>query len=187
MTARLTAESTGIDGVTTVARQASRDGRGSFTRLFCSHELAAAGWTRPVAQVNQSITASAGALRGLHVQLRPFSEMKLVTCLSGSVFDVAVDLRRGSRTFLQHRHAILSAENGRALLIPEGCAHGFQALTDDVMLLYLHTAHHVLDAEAGVSPFDPRLAIAWPMPVTAISPRDQDLPCLPADFSGLES
>lgn len=186
MTGRLTVGETGIEGVHTVDRRPMEDSRGSFSRLFCPRELSAAGWTKPVAQANQSVTASAGTLRGLHFQHPPGSEMKLVTCLAGRVFDVAVDLRRGSRTFLQHRHAILSAENGRALLIPEGCAHGFQALTDDVVLLYLHTAFYRPETEGGVSPFDRRLAIRWPVEVTAISERDRDQPELSLDFTGIE-
>ena len=111
--------------------------------------------------------------------------MKLVSCLKGSVFDVAVDLRINSPTYLAHYHTILSAENNCALMIPEGCAHGFQALTNDVELLYIHSQAYDASREAGLYPLDPALAIKWPRPDVIISARDSALPKLSGDFSGI--
>jgi dTDP-4-dehydrorhamnose 3,5-epimerase len=182
---RLHGTATDIAGVHVVERELRSDARGSLSRLFSAAELAALGWRRPVAQVNHSVSRRRGTLRGMHFQHPPHAEMKLVTCLSGVVLDVAVDLRADSPTFLRHVARELSADNLRALLIPEGCAHGFQALTDDVTLLYLHSAAYAPEAEGGVNPHDPRLGISWPMPVTEITARDADRAFLAVDFAGL--
>jgi dTDP-4-dehydrorhamnose 3,5-epimerase len=182
--ARLTRTTTELAGVYEIERHPRGDERGSLTRLFCGEELRAAGWQRPVAQINHTRTTARGTIRGMHLQLAPCAEMKLVICIRGAIHDVAVDLRRDSATCLRHHAAILSADNRRALLIPEGCAHGFQALSDDVEIIYLHSHAHAPAAEAGISPFDPRIAVPWPMPVTSISARDAAYPALSADFSG---
>ncbi len=110
-----------------------------------------------------------------------------MSCLRGRVFDVAVDLRRSSPTFLNWHAEILSADNHRTLFIPEGFAHGFQALEDDCEMLYFHTAAHMREAEGGVHPLDPRLAIAWPLPPCGLSPRDGGFPMLDDRFSGVSS
>lgn len=163
---------TPLAGLRLVERRRSSDERGSLARIFCRDTLAAAGWTRPIVQVNHSCTTAAGTVRGLHWQRAPHADTRLVSCIRGEVWDVAVDLRTGSPTFLQWHAERLSALNGRALLIPEGFAHGFQALTDDVELIYCHAAAYVPAAEAGLHPLEPRLAIAWPRPVTMLSARD---------------
>ncbi|MFM7576864.1 MAG: dTDP-4-dehydrorhamnose 3,5-epimerase family protein, partial [Microcystaceae cyanobacterium] len=129
----------GIAGLKTVTRQPIGDRRGFLARLFCAEELKEAGWHKPIAQINHTYTAQAGTVRGLHYQNPPHAEMKLVTCIQGQIWDIAVDLRANSPTFLTWQGAVLSAENHSALLIPEGCAHGFQALTDDVELIYCHS------------------------------------------------
>lgn len=176
---------TPIRGVVSVERRARGDHRGFLARLFCIDELAPAGWDRPVAQINHTYTARMGTIRGMHFQTPPKAEKKLVICLRGTICDIAVDLRSGSPTFLQHHKEILSAENLKALLIPEGCAHGFQALTDQVELLYIHSEHYSASHEGGVSPFDPMLAIAWPEPVGALSDRDRQHPLLASNYEGL--
>ena len=168
-----------------IQRQRLGDARGHLSRLFCADELAAAGWQRPVAQINHTFTAARGTVRGLHYQRPPQAEMKLVSCLAGEVWDVAVDLRAGSPTFLHWHAERLSAENGRALLIPEGFAHGFQALRDDVQMLYLHSAAYAPGAEAGLNPLDPRLALPWPLPVGEMSERDRSHALLTASFEGV--
>lgn len=183
---RLTVTGTAIAGLCVVQRQRLKDDRGFLSRLFCAQELASAGWIKPIAQINHTFTAARGTVRGMHFQCPPHTEMKLVTCLHGAVWDVGLDLRAGSSTFLQWCAAELSADNGCALLIPEGCAHGFQALTDDCELLYLHTTHYAAQAEGGLSATDARLAIRWPLPITLQSPRDLGHPRLAADFKGLE-
>jgi dTDP-4-dehydrorhamnose 3,5-epimerase len=171
-----------LAGLKRVERQRLGDARGFLARLFCAGELCSAGWNKPVVQINHTYTARRGTVRGMHFQRPPHAEMKLVTCLHGEVWDVAVDVRAGSATF-PHWHAEhLSAENGRALLIPEGFAHGFQALTDDVHLLYCHSAAHAAEAEAGLNPTDPTLAIAWPLPIN-LSTRDAQHPLLNDQFA----
>lgn len=174
-----------LNGLKLVERQRLGDSRGFLSRLFCSDELAAAGWAKPIAQINHTYTATRGTVRGLHFQHPPHAEMKLVSCIRGEVWDVAVDMRAGSPTFLHWHAERLSADNCRALLIPEGFAHGFQALTDDVELLYCHSAAYAHDAEAGLNPLDAGLAIAWPLPVTEISTRDAAHPLTETGFEGV--
>lgn len=182
---RLTIQDLPLAGLKRIERQRLCDERGFFARLFCREELAQAGWTQPVIQINHSATARRGTVRGLHYQRPPHAEMKLVTCIRGEVWDVAVDLRAGSPTFLQWHAERLSQENGIALLIPEGFAHGFQALTDDVELIYCHSAAYCPQAEAGLLPTDPRLAIPWPLPIGMISERDAGFPAIDAMFQGV--
>ena len=174
-----------LAGLKRVTRLPMTDARGSFTRLFCVEAFAAAGWNKPIAQINHSYTAKRGTVRGMHFQYPPHAEMKLVICLRGEVWDVAVDLRQGSPTFLRWHAERLSAENGAALLIPEGFAHGFQTLTDAVELLYLHTHPYVPEAEGRIHPQEARLAIAWPLTITELSERDANAAPLPAEFAGI--
>jgi dTDP-4-dehydrorhamnose 3,5-epimerase len=182
---RLSITPTALAGLHVVQRAPLSDARGSFTRLFCAEELAPAGWRRPIAQINHTVTRARGTVRGLHYQRPPHAEMKLVGCLRGEVWDVAVDLRAGSPTYLQWHAERLSAENARALLIPEGFAHGFQTLTAEVELLYCHSAPYAADAEAGVHPLEPRLALPWPLAVAALSERDAGHAWLSNDFRGV--
>ena len=137
------------------------DNRGSLTRLFCSDELSNIGWTKPVIQINHTFTSKRGTVRGLHYQLPPHQEMKLIGCLKGSVLDVVVDVRADSPTLLQWSGEKLSEENQKLILIPEGVAHGIQTLPDDVEMLYLHSAAFLASAEAGINPLDPSIAIEW--------------------------
>lgn len=182
---RFLIEPTFISGVCTVTRRRLVDERGYLSRLFEPQELEEAGWHGPIAQINETGTKRAGTVRGLHFQRAPHAEMKLVSCIAGRVLDVAVDLRQGSPTYLQSVALELSAENGRALLIPEGCAHGFQALTDDVRMIYLHTATYAASHEGGIDALDPALALNWPLPVANRSPRDEALPRIASGFEGL--
>lgn len=174
-----------LAGLKLVARQRLGDSRGFLSRLFCADELAAAGWVKPIVQVNHTYTAKRGTVRGMHFQRPPHAEMKLVSCIRGEVWDVAVDVRAGSPTFLQWHAERLSAENGRALLIPEGFAHGFQTLSSDVELLYCHSAAYAPACEAGMNPQDARLAIIWPLPNVELSARDAGHPLIGADFEGV--
>lgn len=174
-----------LSGLKLVERKRLADSRGFFARLFCADEMASLGWLTPLSQINQSFTAKRGTVRGMHFQLAPHTETKLVSCLQGEIWDVAVDLRAGSKTFLQYHAELLSAENGRALLLPEGFAHGFQSITDNVELIYCHSSAYNSDAEAGLNPFDPRLDIKWPLPIGEVSSRDAQRKMLQADFEGL--
>jgi dTDP-4-dehydrorhamnose 3,5-epimerase len=183
--AMLTVTATPLAGLQVVQRKQLEDSRGFFSRLFCAEELAGAGFTRPVAQVNQTLTRQRGAVRGLHFQYPPHAEDKVVSCLHGEVFDVAVDLRRGSPTFMRWHAERLSADNQRSLLIPQGFAHGFQALSEGCELLYLHSMPYAPSAEGALNVRDPRLAIAWPLPIADLSPRDASHAHIGASFPGL--
>ena len=184
--ARFQFATTALTGLLSVQRTRLEDGRGFLARLFCAEEFAAAGWQGPVAQLNHSYTRQRGTVRGLHFQQAPHAEDKLVTCLRGEVFDVAVDLRQGSPTLLRWHGEVLSADNGRALLIPRGYAHGFQAQSEDCELLYLHSSPYVQQAEGALNVREPRLGIAWPLPITELSVRDASPPLLAADYAGLQ-
>jgi dTDP-4-dehydrorhamnose 3,5-epimerase len=182
---RFQIQTTALPGLSVVTRSKLGDERGFLSRLFCSQELSAAGWQQPVAQINHTFTARTGTLRGMHYQQVPHAEMKLVQCLQGKIWDVAVDLRPASPTFLKWHGEILSADNGRALLIPEGFAHGFQTLSPDCVLLYVHSTAYHPASEAGLRFDDAALAIDWPLPVTDLSERDQQHPLLSSTFSGV--
>ena len=187
MTCRLTLEPTSLGGVAVLQRHPIGDARGYFERLFCDEELA--GWLggESIRQINHSMTTTEATVRGLHYQAAPHLEAKLVSCLRGQVFDVAVDLRRGSPTFLRWHAEVLSEDNHRTLLIPAGVAHGFQALVPDCELLYLHTKAHSPGSERGVHPAEPRIGIDWPLPVTGLSDRDARHPWLTGAFAGIDA
>jgi len=176
-----------LAGLKLVERKRLGDNRGFLSRLFCTFELAGAGWKKPVVQVNHTYTSRHGTVRGMHYQLPPYAEMKLVSCIRGRVWDVAVDLRAGSTTFLHWHAEELSFDNNRALLIPEGFAHGFQTLTDEVELLYCHSVAHRPEAEGGLNPQDPKLAINWPLEITELSERDAQHPMVNENFAGLSA
>ncbi|MEE6179611.1 dTDP-4-dehydrorhamnose 3,5-epimerase family protein [Mycobacterium sp. 050134] len=162
-----------------------RDDRGAFVRLFCAHELESLLGHRQIVQINQSRTSSVGAVRGMHFQFPPHAEMKMVRCLRGRVWDVAVDLRPTSPTFLRWHAQELAQDGGQMMVIPEGFAHGFQVLEPESELLYLHTAFYHPPSEGGLRYDDPRLAIDWPLPPRDLSPRDLSHPLLDTDFSGI--
>ena len=176
---------TPLAGLKLVQRKPIKDDRGFFARFFCVDEFLSVGMNKPVTQINQTLTRNKGSVRGLHFQYPPFAELKIVSCIVGSIFDIAVDLRANSSTFLNWHGEILSAENHRSLLIPEGFAHGFQALTDNCELLYLHTASYNKESEGTLNFNDPRLEIKLPLPVTEIPTRDQSNPFIDKNFSGL--
>lgn len=176
-----------LAGLKRVQRQLHSDVRGIFARLFCTDELAAAGWTEPVMQINHSLTEHRGTVRGLHYQRPPHAEVKLVSCIRGEVWDVAVDLRPHSATYLRWHAERLNAHDGTALWIPAGFAHGFQALSDGAELVYVHSAAYAPQAEAGLNAIDPTLAIDWPLPIRTRSPRDVALPLLTPEFEGVSA
>ncbi len=175
---------TPLDGLCVIETTPVGDQRGRFTRLFCEQDFAPIRPSLHFTQINLSETTSKGTIRGMHYQMSTAAESKLIRCLHGRVFDVAVDLRRNSPTFLRWHAIELSEINHCEVFIPSGFAHGFQALTDDVQLLYLHTTAWAPDREAGVRYNDPRLAIRWPQPVTLVSDRDLGYPLLDDSFAG---
>lgn len=173
MSGRFSFIQTDLSGVWVLERKALEDTRGAFSRLFCADELRKIKVEKPIVQVNHSVTKTKGTVRGLHFQYPPHAEMKIVSCLKGEIFDVAVDLRRGSKTFLCWHGERLSAKNRRSLVIPEGVAHGYQTLTDDCELIYFHTGFYVPEAEGGLNVQDKRIGIDWPLPIAGLSERDQ--------------
>ena len=185
MTGRFEISEARVPGIYVIERKPVVDDRGWLERMYGSDDLAAVLGTRSIEHVNRTFTRAKGTVRGMHYQVPPSAEAKVVSCLRGAAFDVAVDVRRDSSTFLQWHAENLDAENRRSLFIPEGFAHGFQALSDDCELLYFHTAAYDPEAERGLHPQEPRLAIAWPLTVQHLSERDDSHPPLPADFDGV--
>lgn len=160
------------------------DVRGAFARLYCERELSQLIGERQIVQVNHSRTNTVGAIRGMHFQFSPYAEMKLVRCVKGRVWDVVVDLRQNSTSFLQWHAEELSSNNARMVVIPEGFAHGFQVIEPDSELLYLHTAFYNPEAEGGLRYDDPLLGIRWPLTVTDISARDSSHCHIDSKFQG---
>lgn len=148
------------------------DQRGDFGRLFCRESLIQCGLSPDIAQINFTRTSLRGTIRGLHFQKEPFGERKIISCLRGAVFDVLVDVRPQSATRWQWRAFELNAASGFSLVVPAGFAHGFQALTDDVEMLYLHDKPYNAEAQTGLRFNDPRLAIQWPLAITMVSEKD---------------
>ena len=161
-----------------IEMQPHQDDRGWFSRTFCKKEFVAHGFGGEWVQLNHSFNEKKGTLRGMHFQKSPFSEIKLVRCIVGSVFDVIIDLREKSPSYLSWFGVELSAKNKKMILIPEGFAHGFQTLENDTELLYHHSAFYSPEAEAGIRYDDPKIGINWPLTVTVISPKDIDYPLL---------
>lgn len=174
-----------LAGLFSLQHKVHEDARGRFARLYCAGSLSEGGQPFAIRQINHSRTAVRGTVRGLHFQYPPHAESKLISCLRGAVWDVAVDIRQGSPTFLQWHAERLEAGDGRSLLLPPGFAHGFQALSDDAELLYLHSADYAPEYEGGLAVDDPRLAITWPLPVANLSPRDAGYARLDQSFQGV--
>lgn len=185
MTGRFDLRDTTLSDVKVLERSRSDDNRGFIERLFSVEELSTVMGPRAIVQINRSLTSRQGTVRGLHFQLPPHAELKLVTCLRGRVFDVAVDLRRDSPTFLQWHAEILSGTEARTIVVPEGFAHGFQTLVADCEMLYMHTAGYDQEAERGIDPRDPLLSIAWPVQIAEMSTRDASHPRLADDYRGV--
>lgn len=162
------------------------DTRGGFARFFCDNELSSVLAGRKIVQINQSKTIAKGTIRGLHFQHVPYAEIKFVRCTKGGVFDVLVDLRRDSDSYLKWHSEILTPENARMMVVPEGCAHGFQVLEPDTELLYLHTAAYSPDHEGGVMFDDPAIGIDWPLEAVDVSDRDLKHPIIDEKFLGIE-
>lgn len=161
------------------------DHRGAFARFFCADELAPVLGERRIVQINHSRTNKVGAVRGMHFQRPPHAEMKLVRCIRGRVFDVALDLRKGSPTFLRWHAEELDPVSARMLVVPEGCAHGFQVLDEESEILYLVTEFFFPESEDGIHPEDPIIAIQWPLSVMELSRRDAGQRCLTPSYMGL--
>lgn len=176
---------TQMNGLQVFQRQPIGDSRGFLERLFCQETLGHYLQGKTIRQINRTLTEQKGTVRGLHFQYPPNAETKIVTCLKGQVWDVAVDLRRGSPTFLQHHAVLLTEDNYQSYLIPEGFAHGFQTLTPNCEMLYFHTADYIALNEGTLNALDPRLAIQWPESITERSERDTSHAMLTDNFNGI--
>lgn len=172
---------TPLEGVWLVDLDRHVDERGWFARCWCQREFAEHGLDSRLAQASLSFNRRRGTVRGMHYQRAPYGEVKLVRCIRGALFDVALDLRPASPSYRQWRGFELSGESGRALYIPEGVAHGFQTLGPDTEVLYQMSTAYVPEAAAGVRPDDPAFAIAWPLPVSCLSARDAAWPDFAAE------
>jgi dTDP-4-dehydrorhamnose 3,5-epimerase len=175
---------TPLPGAYVIDLEAHEDDRGYFARAFCAREFGAHGIPMVVAQANLSHNAQSGTLRGLHYQVPPAAEAKLIRCLRGALYDVIVDVRPDSRTYLEWFGAELTADNGRAMYVPEGFAHGLVTLEDDTLAHYQASAFYSPAAERGIRYDDPALGITWPHPVRAISDKDRNWPLLDTEADG---
>lgn len=175
-----------IAGLSLVERRPIKDERGFLERLFCMEEMAMHVQDRSIVQINRTLTHRQGTVRGMHFQHPPCAEMKFVTCIRGKVFDVALDLRKGSPTFLKWTSVELSSDNQRTFIIPEGFAHGFQTLEDECELIYFHTSAYSPANEGALNALDPEIGIEWPMAIADRSVRDECHPFLDKEFGGLE-
>lgn len=162
-----------IPGAVRVEVTPFRDDRGRFARTWCAEEFGAQGLNRSFVQANLVYTHRAGTIRGFHYQIAPHREAKYIRCLRGAIYDVLLDLRPDSPTYLQWHAETLTAEEQNALYVPEGCAHGYQALTDDAEVFYQVSTPHTPEAERGIRYDDPRFDVEWPRPVTVLSEKDR--------------
>lgn len=176
---------TPLNDLLLIERSPVSDKRGFLSRIYCEREFIMLGLSHPIVQINHTLTSQKGAVRGLHFQFPPHAEKKMVTCIRGEIFDVAVDLRKNSSTFMCWHSEILSDSNHSSMLIPEGFAHGFQALSNDCELLYLHTKFYCPESEGALNVKDPVLGINWPVGITDISDRDLNHPLISDEFGGI--
>lgn len=177
--------STAIQGLQIVETMPYIDSRGTFARFYCDQELESLIGGYRIVQINHSRTTKVGAVRGLHFQYPPHAEIKMVRCLKGRVWDVAVDIRKGSETYLRWHAEELTPANGKMIVIPEGFLHGFQVLEPESELLYFHTSNYNPEAEGALRYNDPSIGISWPLPATDVSLRDQQHPLINQDFFGI--
>jgi dTDP-4-dehydrorhamnose 3,5-epimerase len=177
---------TPLSGAAEIQCSPIRDHRGWFSRFFCQKELYELNGGREIQQINSSFTIKCGSIRGLHFQYPPRVEDKIVRCVSGRVFDVMVDIRKGSPTLGQWHGVILDAAEMNMIYIPGGFAHGFQTMDENCQMLYLHTEFHAPECEGGFRYDSPMLNIPWPIKVTDLSERDKYLECLDSSFGGLK-
>ena len=175
-----------LQGPKIISRTKNGDERGYLERLFCQDTLKKYLLGKNIKQINHTYTRKLGTVRGFHFQYPPYSELKIVSCLKGAVYDVALDLRNGSPTFLRHQAIVLSEDELQSYLIPEGFAHGFQTLTDDCEMLYLHTQNYNPDSEGSINAIDPCLKLDWPLPISSRSEKDENQAMISCDFEGVD-
>jgi dTDP-4-dehydrorhamnose 3,5-epimerase len=178
---------TAVDGVVVVDLELRSDERGFFARTFDAEEFAAHGLDSAVAQCNLSGNHEAGTLRGLHRQVPPYTEGKLVRCTRGAIVDVAVDVRPDSPTFGRHVMVELTADNRRALFLPPYVAHGYQTLVPDTDVLYQVSGRYAPEGEEGYRYDDPALGLTWPVPVSSVSDKDSSWPLVDPEVWGRQA
>jgi len=161
-----------------ISRDIHSDSRGEFFNIFKFDDMKKFGWTDQVKQINFSQTLKKGTVRGMHMQFSKNAEYRLVTCIKGAIFDVAVDLRKQSKTYLKYFSIQLDKVNRLSLMIPPGFAHGFQVIEEDSQIVYTHSEEYNKKNEGGISPVDPDIQVQWPLPVIGLSKRDKELPLL---------
>jgi dTDP-4-dehydrorhamnose 3,5-epimerase len=176
---------TPIEGLKIIQRNPISDERGFLSRFYCHDDFKLMNINKTISQINQTLTKKKGAVRGFHYQLPPFAESKLVSCVKGEIFDVAIDLRKNSPTFLKWHAEILNEKNQKSFFIPEGFAHAFQTLTVNCELIYLHTAPYNKEYERGLNYADKKINISWPLDISEISDRDQTHPMIQDNFEGI--
>ena len=178
-------EKTLLEGSYIISPKVLEDNRGWFTRFFCKKEFEQIGHTKEWVQMNHSFTSKKGSVRGMHFQKPPFEEIKMVRCIAGTVYDVIVDIRKDSKTFLHFYGEELSAQNKKMMYIPQGFAHGFQTLSDDAELIYHHTQYYIPEVEDALHHQDPIINISWPLTITEVSERDANHKFLTQQFKGI--
>ncbi|MFX1311067.1 MAG: dTDP-4-dehydrorhamnose 3,5-epimerase [Promethearchaeota archaeon] len=177
---------TKIKDVYVIVPKPFKDHRGMFSRAFCKNEFKEIGHNKEIVNINHSATKIKGSIRGMHFQYPPKAEIKIIKCIKGSIFDIAIDLRKDSPTFLNYHSEILSADNMKMLYVPEGFAHGFQSLEDDIEMIYYTTEFYNPEYEGGVKYNDPKIKVEWLLEITDLSEKDKNLSLLSDDFKGIE-
>ena len=175
-----------LKGVFIIEPKSFVDERGSFDRLFCASEFGENGLNTKLVQINHSKSLAKGTIRGLHYQMPPNAETKVIKCIKGNIFDVIVDVRKDSSTFLKWFCLELSQENKKMLYVPEGFAHGFQALDNEVEVIYFTTRFYSPEDERGIRYNDPKVEIKWKLDTIVVSNKDANIPLLDNNFEGME-
>lgn len=174
-----------LAGAFTIDVQPFQDSRGFFTRTFCEKEFGEHQLVQHFVQANHSGTNGKGVIRGMHFQHSPHCEVKLVKCVQGAIYDVIVDVRKNSATFLQWFAAELTSENKKMMYVPAGFAHGFQSLSEYSEIVYMVSNFYNKESEGGIRYNDPKVNIKWPLPVSLVSEKDQGIPLVDATFGGV--
>ena len=167
---------TKFKGAFTIELKRLKDERGYFERLLCTDELQRIGFNKKIVQVNHSFTAEKGSCRGMHLQLAPYAETKIIKCLRGAALDFAIDLRKNSKTFLQWMAIEINQSNNTMVFLPEGFAHGFQTLENNTELIYFHSEFFNPKAEIGINIQDPQIGVQLPLEIANQSEKDKALP-----------
>lgn len=183
---RFNISKTPLAGLNIIERLPIRDDRGWLERVYCQDSFSELVNGKNISQITKTLTTKKGTVRGLHFQKQPYAETKIISCLQGKIWDVAVDLRKNSPTFLSYFAVILSENQHLSLLVPEGFAHGFQALTNNCQIIYFNTNNHNQDSEGSINALDPKVAIQWPLQISLRSTKDANSQFLEKNFTGFE-